>query len=323
MPSKRHINIVEVSPRDGLQSEPQVLPTEQKAALIQRAIDAGIRRIEVTSFVHPKRVPQMADAEALMKLLVRRDDVSFIGLVLNRRGYDRARDAGVDEITMPVVATDTYNQKNQGCSTAQSIDDWLAIAEQAKVDGIRAGVTISAAWGCPFEGEVSSERVIDIALAVARAEPAEIALADSIGVASPAEVTALIGGVREALPAASLRCHFHNTRNTGLANAYAAAEAGVDALDASIGGIGGCPFAPAATGNIPTDDLVYLLHRSGYDTGIDLDRILQISAWLQGVLQHDLPAMLPKAGNSTDRALVAHSTDNNQDQGAINEHFRR
>ncbi|MEM7610099.1 MAG: hydroxymethylglutaryl-CoA lyase [Pseudomonadota bacterium] len=290
------IQIVEVSPRDGLQSEPAVLPTEQKAVLIARAIDAGIRRIEVTSFVHPKRVPQMADAEALLKLLPRHDDVSYIGLVLNQRGFDRAVAAGVDEITMPVVASDTYNQRNQGCPTAQSINDWLTIARQARAAGVTPGVTISAAFGCPFEGEVPAERVLEIAHAVADGEPAEIALADSIGVGSPAEVTRLVSMLSDALPGIPLRCHFHNTRNTGLANAYAAVLAGVTALDASIGGIGGCPFAPAATGNIPTDDLVYLMERSGYETGLDLEQIIAISGWLESVLQHDVPAMLPKAG---------------------------
>ena len=297
MSTRPEIEIVEVSPRDGLQSEPDVLPTEQKAALINRAIDAGIRRIEVTSFVHPKRVPQMADAEALLKLLSRRDGVSFIGLVLNRRGYDRAAAAGVDEITMPVVVSDTYNQRNQGVPTAQSIDDWLAISESARRDGIRAGVTLSAAFGCPFEGEIPVSRVVDVAKRVAASGPDEIALADSIGVAAPAEVARLIDAVREAVPDVPLRCHFHNTRNTGLANAFVAVQSGVRALDSSIGGIGGCPFAPAATGNIPTDDLVYMLQRSGFDTGVDLERIMRISGWLADVLHHDVPAMLPKAGN--------------------------
>ena len=295
--SRPKIEIVEVSPRDGLQSEPEVLPTEQKASLIARAIDAGVRRIEVTSFVHPKRVPQMADAEALLKLLPERDDVGYIGLVLNRRGFDRAVAAGVDEITMPVVVSDTYNQRNQGCPTLKSVEDWLAIADKARAAGIRAGVTLSAAFGCPFEGEVSVERVLDIASRVAAANPDEIALADSIGVASPAEVTRLVEAVRDAVPGVPLRCHFHNTRNTGLANAFAAVQAGVTALDASIGGIGGCPFAPAATGNIPTDDLVYMLHRSGFDTGLDLDQVILISGWLADVLHHEVPAMLPKAGN--------------------------
>lgn len=294
--NRPRVSIVEVSPRDGLQSESKVMPTEQKVALIVKAIDAGIRRIEVTSFVHPGRVPQMADAEALMKLLPRNEAVSYIGLVLNQRGFDRALAAGVDEITMPVVASDTYNQRNQGCPTQQSVDDWLAIASQAKRAGMRAGVTISAAFGCPFEGEVDPDHVVAIAKAVAQAGPDELALADSIGVAAPAQVTALIGRLQDALPTVPLRCHFHNTRNTGLANAYAAVQAGVGALDASIGGIGGCPFAPAATGNIPTDDLVYMLDRSGIETGVDLEQIIATSTWLQDVLEHEVPAMLPKAG---------------------------
>ncbi|MEL6869498.1 MAG: hydroxymethylglutaryl-CoA lyase [Pseudomonadota bacterium] len=297
MTTEQTIEIVEVSPRDGLQSEPIVLPTEQKAALIARAVDAGVKRLEVTSFVNPKRVPQMADAEKLMLLLPRHEDVSYIGLVLNQRGYDRASAAGVDEINMPVIASDTYNERNQGVSTAQSIADWLTIAERAHADGIRTGVTLSAAFGCPFEGAVPQQRVLDIAKQVAAVEPAEVSLADSIGVAAPNEVTQLISRMRDLLPDTPIRCHFHNTRNTGLANAFAAAQAGASALDASIGGIGGCPFAPAATGNIPTDDLLYLLHRAGIDTGIDLDAIINISAWLQDILQHDVPAMLPKAGN--------------------------
>lgn len=303
MNPKTRIELVEVSPRDGLQSEPNVLPTEQKAALIARAVDAGVRRLEVTSFVHPKRVPQMADAEALMKLLPRVSGVSYIGLVLNQRGFDRAVAAGVDEINMPVVASNTYNQRNQGVSTAQSIEDWSAIAAQAHQSGVRPGVTISAAFGCPFEGVVEQDRVIEIAEQVAEADPFEISLADSIGVAAPAEVTTLIERMKALLPDTPIRCHFHNTRNTGLANAFAAAQAGAAALDASIGGIGGCPFAPAATGNIPTDDLLYMLHRAGVETGVELDRIIAISSWLQDVLMHDVPAMLPKAGNFPGRLL--------------------
>ncbi|MFK8053537.1 MAG: hydroxymethylglutaryl-CoA lyase [Woeseiaceae bacterium] len=293
---KNSIEIVEVSPRDGLQSEPEVMPTAQKAALIARAVEAGVKRVEVTSFVHPKRVPQMADAEALMALLPRQPGVSYIGLVLNQRGFDRALAAGVDEITMPVVVSNTYNQRNQGCTTEQSVADWLEIAKQAKSAGLKAGVTLSAAFGCPFEGEVDEDRVVSLAEAVAAANPIEIALADSIGVGVPPQVSRLIERVTAAVPDVPIRCHFHNTRNTGLANAMAAVMAGASALDASIGGIGGCPFAPAATGNIPTDDLIYLLERSGIDTGIDLDQIIAISGWLKDVLGHDVPAMLPKAG---------------------------
>ena len=292
----RQVSIIEVGPRDGLQSEPEILSTETKLEFIQRAIDAGIRRLEVTSFVHPKRVPQMADAEALIRALPSRDDVTYIGLVLNRRGFDRARDVNIDEIGMAVIASDTYNQRNQGVPYADSIKAWLEIAKDAKIAGIRANVMISSAFGCPFEGEVPLQRVLDIAEQIAEADPVELGIADSIGVAVPHQVSELIGAVREKVPHLPIRCHFHNTRNTGLANAQAALDAGVASLDASIGGIGGCPFAPAATGNIPTDDLLYMLDRSGVETGVSLEKIIETSDWLRDQLGRGVPAMLPKAG---------------------------
>ena len=295
--STRHpVEIVEVGPRDGLQSEPGVLPTATKVEFIERAIAAGVRRIEVTSFVNPKKVPQMADAEDVLKALPRRDGVHYVGLVLNRKGFDRAAAAGCNEIGMAVVASDTFNRRNQGVSTEESIAAWLDIAAAAQQAGIRPQVTISAAVGCPFEGEVSPDRVVEVARRVAEARPFEIALADTIGVGVPAQVTELVSRVREAVPGVRLRCHFHNTRNTGLANAFAAVQAGVATLDSSLGGIGGCPFAPAATGNIPTEDLLYMLHRSGYDTGIDLDRAIETGKWLQEQLGRPVPGMLVKAG---------------------------
>ena len=297
MLAEKRIDIVEVGPRDGLQSEPGNLPTSTKVEFIERAIAAGVRRVEVTSFVNPKRVPQMADAEAVLQALPRRDDVHYIGLVLNRKGFERAAAAGCNEIGMAVVASDTFNQRNQGVTTDASIAAWLEIAAAAKAAGIRPQVTISAAFGCPFEGEVSATRVVGIARRVAEAAPFEIALADTIGVGVPAQVTDLVGRVRDALPGIPLRCHFHNTRNTGLANAFAAVLAGVTTLDASLGGIGGCPFAPAATGNIPTEDLVYMLHRSGYATGIDLAAAIAAGRWLQEQLGRPVPGMLVKAGD--------------------------
>jgi len=292
----RRISIIEVGPRDGLQSELEILTTDAKIQFVQWAIDAGIRRIEVTSFVHPKRVPQMADAEDLIRGLPQRDDVIYIGLVLNRRGFDRARDVNIDEIGMAVVASDTYNQRNQGVPTSESIKAWLDIAKDAREAGMRANVMVSSAFGCPFEGEVPLQRVLDIVDQVMEGEPVELGIADSIGVAVPVQVAELIGRVRERAPNVPIRCHFHNTRNTGLANAQAAIEAGVTSLDASIGGIGGCPFAPAATGNIPTDDLLYMLDRSGIRTGVSLEKIIEASNWLQEQLGRDVPAMLPKAG---------------------------
>lgn len=294
--TERHVSIIEVGPRDGLQSEPEILSTEVKLEYIRRAIDAGIRRLEVTSFVHPKRVPQMADAEAVIAGLPKRDDVTYIGLVLNRKGFERARDAGIDEIGMAVVASDTYNQRNQGATTAESIAAWLDIARDAKAAGIRANVMVSSAFGCPFEGEVPLSRVLEIVDQVMAADPVELGLADSIGVGVPDEVDTMLHTVRERIGDTPVRCHFHNTRNTGLANARAAVSAGVTSLDASIGGIGGCPFAPAATGNIPTDDLVYMLQRAGIETGVELEKIIETSNWLEEQLGRDVPAMLPKAG---------------------------
>jgi len=292
----RKVNIVEVGPRDGLQSEPEILSTPSKVEFISRAIDAGIKRLEVASFVHPKKVPHMADAEALLVKLPLREDVSYIGLVMNERGLDRALTTPVHEIGMVVVATDTYNKRNQGVPTGESISAWLKIAARAKANGKIANVMISSAFGCPFEGEVSPGRIVEIAKRVMDAEPAELGIADSIGVAVPNQVTELLGMLQEALGAVPLRCHLHNTRNTGLANAQAAIDAGAISIDASIGGIGGCPFAPAATGNIPTDDLLYMLNRSGIDTGISLDKIIVASKWLERELGRGVPAMLPKAG---------------------------
>jgi hydroxymethylglutaryl-CoA lyase len=291
------IEIVEVGPRDGLQSESQVLPTATKIEFIRRLRAAGLTRIEVASFVNPKRVPQMADAEAVMdQLRPEAAGARFIGLILNRKGFDRAREAGCTEVGMAIAASESFSQRNQGCSIDEGVQAWLDIAQAAKAAGIRAQITLSTAFGCPFEGEVPAAQVLALAERVARGDPDEIAVADTIGVAAPSQVSELIGRLRSALPSARLRAHFHNTRNTGLANAYAAVLAGVQALDASCGGIGGCPFAPAATGNIPTEDLIYMLHRMDVQTGVDLPALLDTSRWLQEALAHAVPGMLVKAG---------------------------
>jgi len=294
--SANGITLVEVGPRDGLQSEPEILSTDSKIEFINRAIDAGIRRLEVASFVHPKRVPQMADAEALIERLADRDDVSYIGLVMNEKGLDRALETKISEIGMVVVATDSYNRKNQGVDTDESVRVWGKIAARAEQNGVRANVIISSAFGCPYEGEVKVERIVELAKQVIEAGPAELGIADSIGVAVPNQVSELLGRVRDAIGDLPMRCHFHNTRNIGLANAQAAVDCGVTYLDASIGGIGGCPFAPAATGNIPTDDLLYMLDRSGVETGVSLAKIIEVSHWLEQELGRSVPALLPKAG---------------------------
>lgn len=290
------VEIIEVSARDGIQNERTLLSLDDKLELISRAVAAGARRLEVTSFVNPARVPQMADADALVPALPRGSGVSHIGLVLNERGLERAIAAGVDEINFVVVATETFNRRNQGVAVAATLEAWGRVARLAQENGILAGVTIGASFGCPFEGEVSVARVVELALAVAEAGPHEIALADTIGAAAPSDVRRKIAAVAAAAPDIALRCHFHNTRNTGLANAVAAVEAGVSRLDSSIGGVGGCPFAPAATGNIPTGDLVYMLERMGIATGMDLDALIETAHWLGGKLGISPPGMLQRAG---------------------------
>jgi hydroxymethylglutaryl-CoA lyase len=291
------VEIVEVGPRDGLQNEHVFVRTEDKIAFVERSAAAGLRRIEVTSFARPDRVPQMADAEAVMAGISRDRDWSAMGLVLNRRGLDRAIAAGCDEVTAVVFATDTFAQRNQGSTTAGLIEAWHDIAVGARKEGLKASVIIGASFGCPFEGEVPEERVLDIVARCADAEPDELALADTIGVGAPRQVRRLVTGAREIAPTVRLRAHFHNTRNTGYANALAAVEAGVTVLDASTGGIGGCPFAPNATGNIATEDLLYLLHRSGYDTGVDPIAVAQTGTWICSELgKPEAPALLGRAG---------------------------
>jgi hydroxymethylglutaryl-CoA lyase len=293
----RHVTIVEVSPRDGLQSDPTLLSTSAKVELIRRALGAGIRRIEAVSFVNPKRVPQMADADEVMAAVPRDLGASYIGLVLNRRGFERAVETEVDEINVVVVATDTFAEKNQGTDTEGLVAVWSDVASAARGAGLRTSVTVAASFGCPYEGEVPISRLTDVVGAVAEHRPDEIALADSIGVAVPTDVRARVEAVSPSLGGATLRCHFHNTRNTGLANAAAAVEAGVRVLDSSMAGIGGCPFAPNATGNIPTEDLVYLLERMGYPTGVDLDALIASVPWMEQSLEHGTPGLLAKAGN--------------------------
>ncbi|MEZ5175477.1 MAG: hydroxymethylglutaryl-CoA lyase [Acidimicrobiia bacterium] len=295
-PTPSFIDIVEVGPRDGLQNEAVILTTDQKVSLIEHLVDAGLRRIEAVSFAHPDAVPQMADAEAVMARVPTVDNVSYIGLVMNERGWQRAALTPVDEINLPVFATDTFNRKNQGVPTDESIEAVSHIAAEASAAGLGVTATISAAWGCPFEGEVDIDRLVDIAGRLATADIHELALGDTIGVADPWAVTERITAVRAATGNLPIRVHFHDTRNTGMANVHAAIGAGVTIIDASVGGIGGCPFAPAATGNIPTDDLVYMLDRAGFSHGVSLEALIGISHELEDALGKQVPAMLPRAG---------------------------
>ena len=296
MDNPRSIEFVEVGPRDGLQNEKILVSTADKLALIGRAIDAGARRIEVTSFVNPKRVPQMADAEEVCAGLPQRDDVTYIGLVMNQRGAERAIATGrIDQLGAVAVSTDAFAMANQGQTSDESVEAAKAVIELARSQGRTGQCTIAASFGCPFEGEVVEDRVVEMAVAIAKAGPVEIALADTIGVANPAHVTRLVERARQAVQPLPVRVHFHNTRNTGLANVWAAVNAGATVVDASLGGLGGCPFAPGAAGNVPSEDVVYLLERAGVSTGMDLNKLIAASNWLSDVMGRKLPGMVAQA----------------------------
>ncbi len=294
--SARVMEIVEVSPRDGLQNEPQLVSTADKIALIQRAVACGVKRIEVASFARPDRVPQMADAEAVIAGLELPSEIVTIGLVMNTKGALRALGTNVKELGAVCVASDSFAQRNQRQTSMESAQMAADVVRLAAAEGRRAQVTIGAAFGCPFEGEVAADHVLRLAETIARAEPMEIALADTIGVAVPSQVFDVVSRVRSVVGELPIRVHLHNTRNTGIANAWAAVEAGAATLDASLGGIGGCPFAPSATGNIATEDLLYMLDRSGIETGIDLHKTIEASHWLASVMNKDLPALVSRAG---------------------------
>lgn len=310
------VEILEVGPRDGLQNEKVVFSTADKLKMINGAIAAGVHRLEVASFVHPKRVPQMADAEDVIAGLEDRKDVTYIGLVLNKRGLLRAlatREGGkrgVDEAGCVAIASDTFADKNQGQTSAESVEITKDMIKLAKSEGMSAQATISASFGCPFEGRVDPARVIAMAEDIAEAGPREIAIADTIGVGSPKRVTEIVSAIRERLPEMPLRAHFHNTRNTGLANAWAAYEAGVTTLDASVAGLGGCPFAPKATGNIGTEDLVYLLAESDVETNVDIEKMIALANWAETILGRVPPAMVSQAGGFPQPETTQENTSN-------------
>src|SRR5918993_2460133 len=289
------VQVVDVGPRDGLQNEEKILSPKTRAELCDRLAAAGVSRVEAASFVNPKRVPQMAGAEEVMATIDRNPDTSYAGLALNERGYERAVEAGVDEVRYAFPVTETFAKKNQNTTVEEGAALAERLVERAWLDGVLISITLSAAFGCPFEGRVEPEVVLDLAERVGAAKPGEIVLADTIGVGVPSQVKALVEGVLEF--GTIVGCHFHDTRNTGIANAAAAVEAGTTVLDASVGGTGGCPFAPRATGNIATEDLVYLLHGIGYETGIDLHALIEVATWLAQQLDKELPGQVYKAGN--------------------------
>jgi len=293
-PPPPSVTLYEVGPRDGLQNEAETLEPELRVELVRRLAAAGARAIEVASFVDPRRVPQMAGAEAVATATAGLDGIVRAGLALNERGYERLLETGLDEVRFAFGVTESFNRRNQGAAVEESLATATRIVARAREDGLRSTVTLSAAFGCPFEGEVAPARVLELAARVADAAPDAIVLADTIGVATPGRVRGL---VRETTAlAGKVGGHFHNTRNTGYANALAALEAGVTVLDASVGGLGGCPFAPNATGNVATEDLVYLLQREGIETGFDLDALIAVAAWLGDALGHGLDGLVHRAG---------------------------
>jgi len=287
--------VCDVGPRDGLQNEDRVLGPEVRAELCDRLAAAGLKRIEAASFVNPKLVPQMAGAEEVMAALQRRPGTVYAGLALNEKGYERAMAARVDEVHYAFAATDEFGRRNQNAGVEEGLKTALTLVARARADNMPITVTVSVAFGCPFEGPVPPQRVLGLVERLVAAAPDEICLADTIGVGVPSQVKELVGGARRL--GARVGAHFHNTRNTGYANAVAAIEEGAVSLDASVGGAGGCPFAPKATGNIATEDLAYLLRGLGVDTGIDLEALIACSRWLGERLGKELPGMVARAGD--------------------------
>jgi len=283
------ITICEVGPRDGLQNERDVLPPETRADLVNRLAAAGLPVVEAVSFVSAERVPQMAGAEDVVGGIERREGTVYAGLALNEKGYDRLREVGLDEVRFAVAATESFSRRNANASVDEALGAATKVLARAREDGIRSTATISVSFGCPFEGRVDPARVVDLAKRLSAAD--DVVLADTIGVATPGQVRRLIGD------SGASGFHGHNTRNTGFVNAYAALEAGATTLDSSIGGLGGCPFAPKATGNVATEDLVYMLEGDGVETGADLDALIAISEWLETVLGRPLEGQLYRAGD--------------------------
>lgn len=290
------IAICDVGPRDGLQNDPKILGPETRAELVNRLARASLPRIEAVSFVNPARVPQMGGAEEVVAAIEHRDGVVYAGLVLNDKGYDRVRETALGEVHFAFAATETFNMRNSNATVEESVQTAGRIVARAHEDGIRATVTVGAAFGCPFEGKVDPGTPLGLAERLVAARADEIVFADTIGVGVPRQVRELVGQALTFADGTPVGLHLHNTRNTGIANALVGIESGATVLDASVGGIGGCPFAPKATGNICTEDLVYLLHGEGIETGVDLDALVEVAVWLEGILERELEGMVYRAG---------------------------
>ncbi|WP_371348110.1 hydroxymethylglutaryl-CoA lyase [Ancylobacter sp. IITR112] len=295
-----HVFIQEVVTRDGLQIEPRFLPTEDKVALIDALSQTGVAKIEVTSFVSPKAVPNLADAREVACAITRRPGVTYVALVPNLRGAEAALEAGMDELNLVVSVSETHNLANMRMAPAQSLVGFRAIVAAASGTCVTLNGSIATAFGCPFEGAQSPQKVLDLAETLLACGLHSVTLADTTGMANPRQVAELVSAFRARFPGVPLTLHFHNTRGMGLANAFAALEAGADRFDAALGGIGGCPFAPGATGNISTEDLVHMLDEMGVETGVDLSALLALARSLPALLGHDIPGQVAKAGRSGD-----------------------
>jgi hydroxymethylglutaryl-CoA lyase/(R)-citramalyl-CoA lyase len=283
-----------VGPRDGLQNDPTQKTPEMRAELCARLAESGLPSVEAVSFINEKRVPRMAGAETVVALLPKGTKTRFNGLILNERGYERALATDLPDVHYAFPVTEKFNERNQGSTVRDSIALAKRLVDRARSDGRGISIGFAVAFGCPFEGAVDPHRVLEIAHEIAAHKPDAISFADTIGVGVPKQVRALVGGMKDTrIP---IGCHFHDTRNTAVANALAAIESGATILDSSIGGVGGCPFAPAATGNVATEDLVYMLHGMGYETGIDIEKLIATARWLEKQLGHSIPSALAKAG---------------------------
>jgi hydroxymethylglutaryl-CoA lyase len=292
------ISLREVGPRDGLQNEDPV-PTDAKVELIDALSQTGVQRIEAVSFVHPKAIPQMADADEVWKRIHRNDSVRYSALVPNLRGAQRALDAGFSEIEVVVSASDTHNKKNVNRTTEESLDDIAGLIASAHDAGATVQVIVSTAWGCPYEGDVPVERVVAVASRAARDGADGLSFGDTTGMATPTRVERVVGDFRSAHPDMPLNLHFHNTRGTGLANVLTALEMGVDDFDASVGGLGGCPYAPGATGNVATEELVHMVEDMGVATGVDLEAMIDVAATAERIVGRTLPSQVLRAGPRT------------------------
>ncbi len=292
----KRVTITEVGPRDGLQNEDRYVETPQKVELIARLADAGFSRIEAGSFVSPKAIPQMRDAADVFASMPRREGVTYIALVPNVVGARNAIAARADELATVVSASETHNQRNINRSVEESLREIEGVAALASDVGIPWAGYVSTAFGCPYEGDVPEEQVVQLCRRLRNLGAAVVALGDTIGSGNPRQVTSLVRAVQDALPDTPLRLHAHDTRGTGLANVFAALQEGVDSFDASVGGMGGCPYAPGAAGNVATEDVIYMMEEMGIATGVDLSALVKVACWTEGIIGRQLPGRVKDAG---------------------------